>query len=143
MLSINENAIIVNADQTPGQVVFHNFEEIKAYMENGLSVYKNTEYSAENLDQAKADLEILKGIKKKLTKKKNELEKGYSMPIKEVKKQLDELIEMVKEPIAVIDKLIEEQKRIEIEEYARQHVVHPCALACHGALSSVLFPPMA
>lgn len=145
MLSINENAIIVNADQTPGQVVFHNFEEIKAYMETGLSVYKNTEYSAENLDQAKEDLEILKGIKKKLTDKKKELENGYSMPFEEVKKQLDELIDMVKEPMDVIDKMIKEHekeaKRIEIEEYARQQAAALGELADKVVGSGAFFNP--
>lgn len=121
---INANEIVVKAEQTPGSVSFDNFDDLKKYMEKGLSVYKTTEYTPANLDQAENDLKELKAIKKKLTDKKKELEKAYSMPIEEVKKQLDELIEMVKEPFDIIDKMIKEntklKKRKEIMEYAKQ-----------------------
>ncbi len=47
------------------------------------------------------------------------------MPIEEVKKQLEELIDMVKVPLDTIDKLIKENakkaKEQEIMEYARSH----------------------
>ena len=122
--SINVNEIVVMANQTPGQASFNNFEDLKKYMETGLSVYKTTEYTPENIDQAKQDLKELKAIKKKLTDKKKELEAAYSMPIEVVKEQLDELISMVKEPLNIIDKMIKEnakeEKKIEIMEYARE-----------------------
>ena len=121
---MNANEIVVLANQTPGRVAFHNFEELKKYMEHGLSVYKTTVYSCENLGQAEKDLKELKAIKKKLSDKKKELETAYSMPIEEVKCQLDELIAMVKEPMDLIDKMIKENareaKEREIMEYARK-----------------------
>ena len=124
MPSIDVNAIVVRADQVPGEVTFHNFEELKQYMEMGLSVYTTTVYTPENLDQAKKDLKDLKTIKKKLTDKKKELEAAYSKPIEEVKKQLDELLKMVKEPIDIIDKMIKDKEKSEKQEdimtYARQ-----------------------
>lgn len=121
--TINVNNIVVLADQTPGQVSFHNFEELKDYMEKGLSVYKTTVYTPDNLEQAENDLKDLKAIKKKLADKKKELETAYSMPIEEVKKQLDELLDMVKEPMDIIDKMIKENTKLakqkEIMAYAR------------------------
>ena len=112
------------ADQTPGNVSFHNFIELRDYMERGLSVYKNTAYTPDNLEQAEKDLKNLRAIKKKLTDKKTELEKAYSMPIEEVKKQLDELLGMVKEPIDIIDKMVKENEKLakkkEIMAYARE-----------------------
>lgn len=121
--TMNVNEIVVLADQTPGQVSFHNFDELKDYMERGLSVYKTTVYTPDNLDQAEKDLKDLKAIKKKLADKKKELETAYSMPIEEVKKQLDELLGMVKEPMDIIDKMIKENTKLakqkEIMEYAK------------------------
>jgi len=123
MGTIDVNAIVVRADQTPGQVAFHNFDELKEYMKRGLSVYKTTVYTPENLDQAEKDLKDLKAIKKKLADKKKELETAYSMPIEEVKKQLDELLSMVKEPMDIIDKMIKENAKLakekKIMDYAR------------------------
>ena len=98
---IDANEIIVRAEQTPGQVSFYNYEELKEYLEKGLSVYNTTEYTEENIDQAKADLKELNSIKKKLEVKKKELENAYSLPIEEVRKQLDELLGMVKEPMKI------------------------------------------
>ena len=124
MSSIDVNAIVVRADQVPGEVTFHNFEELKEYMEMGLSVYKTTVYTPENLDLAERDLKDLKAIKKKLADKKKELETAYSKPIEEVKKQIDELLKMVKEPMDIIDKMIKENAKIkkqkEIMTYARE-----------------------
>jgi DNA polymerase III epsilon subunit family exonuclease len=122
--AIDVNEIIVMADQTPGTASFNNFDKLKEYMESGLSVYKTTLYTTDNIEQAKQDLKDLKAIKKKLTDKKKELEAAYSMPIEVVKEQLDELISMVKEPMDIIDKMIKEnakeEKKIEIMEYARE-----------------------
>lgn len=127
MVSIDVNEIVVRAEQTPGQVNFHNFEELKEYMAVGLSAYKTTVYTPDNLKQAEKDLKDLKAIKKKIYDKKKELETAYSMPIEEVKKQLDELLAMVKEPMDIIDKMIKENKkeakRQEIMEYARKQTV--------------------
>ena len=36
MSSIDANAIVVRADQVPGEVTFHNFEELKQYLELSL-----------------------------------------------------------------------------------------------------------
>lgn len=120
---IHAENIVVEADQVPGRVSFHNFDELKQYMEKGLSVYNTTKYTVDNLVQAEQDLKELKAIKKKLTDKKKELETAYSMPIEEVKNQLEELIDMVKVPLDSIDRLIKENarkaKEQEIMEYAR------------------------
>ena len=49
---ISAQNIVVEADQTPGQVSFHNFAELKQYMERGLSVYNTTTYTVDNIKQA-------------------------------------------------------------------------------------------
>ena len=50
-------------------------------------------------------------MKKKLTEKRNELRDAYTMPIETVIEQLDELIEMVKEPYSIIDRMIKANKK--------------------------------
>ena len=118
------NEIVINAELTPGQVSFNNFEDLKSNLQQGLSVYKTTEYSADNIPQAEQDVKELKAIKKRLSDKKKELEAAYSMPIEKVKKQIDELISLVNEPLDMIDKLIKENaKRIKEQEiltYAKE-----------------------
>ena len=125
VMSLNE--ITVNAEQTPGQVYFYNYEELKKYISDGLSRYNNTAYTKDNIAQAERDLKALRKVKRKLTEKKKELETAYSLPIDNVKKQLDELINMVKEPLDIIDSMIKEAKRDEkktqIMEYAREKSV--------------------
>lgn len=75
---------------------------------------------------AKSDLKELKAIKKKLADKKNELKEAYSRPIADVTKQLDELLQMVKEPIDIIDKIVKDSekkvKRQKIMEYAENQM---------------------
>ena len=145
MSSIDVNAIDVRADQVPGEVTFHNFEELKQYMKAGLSVYTTTVYTPENLDKAKKDLKDLKAIKKKLADKKKELEAAYSKPIEEVKNQLDELLKMVNEPIGIIDKIIKDKEKSERQEdimaYARQQAAVLGEYADRVVESSAFFNP--
>lgn len=124
MMNVEANAIEIIADQTPGLAHFYNFDEVKTYLSQGLSIYKTTAYTPDNLPQAQKDLKELKAIRKKLTDKKKELEAAYTLPIEEVKKQLDELIDMVKEPLDYIDKMVKEvekaAKEKDILAYAKE-----------------------
>ena len=121
---VNENQITIVTEQHPGQVSFHNFDEVRKLLGEGLSQYKDVVYSSDRIDDAKKDRDKLKAIKKKLTEKEKEIEAAYSLPYVNVKKQLDELIEMVKEPLSIVDKFIKAQevlaKRKEISEYAEK-----------------------
>ena len=122
--TMDSKEIVVRAEQTPGKVSFYNYEDLKEYLGNGLSIYNNTVYTPENIDQAERDLKVLRSIKKKLYDKKKELEEAYSLPIETVKKQLDELLNMVKEPMNIIDNMIKENRKLakknEIMEYAKR-----------------------
>lgn len=108
---LNPNNIVIAARQVPGEVAFDNFQEIKDYLKKGLDVYNRTEYSVENIEQAREALQVLKTIKKQLTEKRNELRDAYTMPIEKVVEQLDELIEMVKKPYSIIDRMIKANKK--------------------------------
>ena len=62
---MNENEIVVLAKQTPGIVTFDNFIELKSFLQQGLAIYNETEYTVDNIEQAEEDLKVLKNIKKK------------------------------------------------------------------------------
>lgn len=124
---INVNEVVIQADQTPGTAYFENFNELKSYLQNGLEVYNLTEYSIDNIEQARNDFVVLKALRKKLTDKRKALQTEYTMPIEKVLEQIDELIEMVKGPYTAIDRMLKlnakEIKRIDILSYARKQAL--------------------
>ena len=65
----------VLAEQTPGEVTFKNFEELKRNLKDSLSVFESTEYTPDNLNEAIENREQLKAVKKKLTDKKKQMAK--------------------------------------------------------------------
>ena len=118
------NEIIIRAEQRPGEASFYNYNEIREYLDAELLAYRSKEYSLANFREAETDLRVLRAVKKKLYNKKKELETAYKMPIKEVIRQLDELIDMVKEPMNILDRFIKNHekdiKEQRIYEYAEQ-----------------------
>ena len=115
--------ITLVTELTPGNASFNNYDEVKQYLQSELMAYNNTSYSMDNIDQAMEDFVVLKAVRKRLTSKRKELEKAYTMPIEEVMSQLDELIEMVKVPYTVVDRFLKAHekdiKEREILAYAR------------------------
>lgn len=109
--------------QKPGIAKFDNFDSIKKLLQKKLSIYKTSSYNSSTLKEAENDLKELKSIKKVLSDKKKEIEHIYSMPIEEVKDKFNELIEMVKEPLDFLDKLVTDnyrkEKEKEIYNYAK------------------------
>ena len=124
MSEFDENKFMILAEQKPGQVQFHNYDELKLMLTEGLKKYTNIIYQPEQVDDAKSDLKVLKSIKKKITDKRKELEDAYSAPYQDVKTKLNELVSLIDEPLKVIDKYIKDeelsQKHKEIEVYARK-----------------------
>lgn len=118
----------VLATSAPGVVSFSNFKELKSALIGELSSFKTEVYTADTMQDAMEDREQLKVIKKKLTDKKKEIEAIYNKPYEEVKKQLDELIALVKEPYDIIDKFIKSQEKMDKErvifDYARNKASH-------------------
>lgn len=121
---LNLNLIKVEEDLLSDKVVFSNFFELKKYIENGVSYYKRFVYTVDNVDQAEADYETLKSVKNKLMKIKREMKNDFNRPIEEIQEQLDDLIDMVKEPLSYIEKVVKEKrnesKKIEILKYANE-----------------------
>ena len=118
------NEIVIRAEQRPGEASFNNYNEVKQYLCSELTIYKEKAYSLDNFREAELDLKVLRAVKKKLYDKRKELENAYKMPINEVLQQMDELIDMVKEPMNILDRFIKSHekdiKERRIYEYAEQ-----------------------
>lgn len=110
-MMLDARNFLVLAEQTPGEVTFKNFEELKRNLKDSLSVFESTVYTPDNLNEAIENREQLKAVKKKLTDKKKQIEKAYTLPYEEVKGMLDELIDMVKGPLNRADEIIKECER--------------------------------
>ena len=117
------NEIVVVAAQVPGEASFDNYDALKSYLKTGLETYNNTEYSLDNIEQARRDHFVLKSVRKKLTDTKKSILAEYSVPIEQVVQQLDELIDMVNGPYRSLDRMLKsnakEIKRLDIMNYAQ------------------------
>lgn len=97
---MNELQVIVQ--QTPGTVTW-NYEDLKAAITNALAVYKKTEYDDSNIGQAKKDRTMLNKLSESVNKRKIEIKKKCLEPYEDIEKQAKELMEIIQEPIKVID----------------------------------------
>ena len=120
--------IVVEAQQTPGVVLFENYEQLKASISKGVSYYSNFEYTIDNYQLALKHHNELKHVKNALEKTKREIVKNYNAPLETVEQRIEELINLIKVPFKKLDTFIKqnekESKRHEILKFART-----CALS--------------
>ena len=105
--------------QVPGIAELDNFDEIKAYLDQRLDVYRNLVYSEDSLKTAKADKAQLNKLKKALDTRRKEIKAVYMEPYLRIEAQIKELTAMIDEPLAAIDGFVEdmeaEEKRQKLE----------------------------
>lgn len=102
---MNELQVVVQ--QTPGTVTW-NYEDLKKAITNALEVYKTTEYDDSNIGQAKKDRAMLNKLSKSVNDRKIEIKKKCLEPYELIETQAKELMEIIQEPIAVIDERLTE-----------------------------------
>lgn len=96
-----------------------NNEELKAEIAEKVKDYKNLVYTDNQIKDAKADRAKLNKLVKALEDKRKEVKKECLQPYEKFESQIKEVIEIVNEPIALIDgqvKEYEEQKKKEKQE---------------------------
>ena len=103
--------LVVQAQQTPGVVLFNNYEQLKASIGNGVSYYSQFEYSLENYQIALKHHNELKHVKSVLEKTKREIVKNYNAPLEIVEKRIDELIDLIKIPYKKVDTFIKQNEK--------------------------------
>lgn len=101
-----------------------NFEELKAWITEKADLYSAMVYTDEQVKQAKADLADLRRLRKAMNDERIRREKEYMQPFKELKSQIDVLIDIIDKPIMQIDGYVKasdekekEEKRAKIAEY--------------------------
>ena len=125
--------LVIHAEQEPGIVRLHNYDMLKAQLEQGLEYYHGVVYSVDDIDTAIQHRDELKTVKKILEDKKKEIEAAYLAPYTDVEAKLTELIDMVKVPFKIVDDFIKvaekESKRREILAFAEKKaaVLGECA----------------
>lgn len=115
--------LVVQAQQSPGIVMFENYEQLKTSISNGVSYYSNFEYTLDNYQLALKHHNELKHVKSALEKAKREIVKSYNAPLETVEKRIEELINLIKVPFKKLDIFIKqnekESKKYEILSFAK------------------------
>lgn len=116
--------LVVQTEQTPGIVLFNNYEELKTNITNGVSYYSEFEYTLENYQVALKHHNELKHVKNILEKTKREIVKSYNAPLEIIEKRIDELIDLIKVPFKKVDTFIKQNeknsKKYEIFIFAKE-----------------------
>jgi hypothetical protein len=117
------NEISVVVEQTPG-VITTNFAELKLALKEQMQIYKELTVTEENKAERKKDISTLKKIQKAINDERIKQERKYMETFENYKNESKEMIEIINEPILLIDmqvKEMEEKARLskisEITEY--------------------------
>jgi len=113
----------VIVQQTPG-VITTNFAELKLALKEQMQIYKELTVTEENKAERKKDISTLKKIQKAINDERIKQERKYMETFENYKSESKEMIEIINEPILLIDmqvKEMEEKARLlkiaEITEY--------------------------
>lgn len=97
--------IRVSEYQLPEAIRF-NFEELKNEISAKTEVYKNMVYTVNDIKAAKSDRAELNKLKKAINDERIKRQKDYMVPFDAFKKQVDEIIAIINEPIDIIDEQV-------------------------------------
>lgn len=89
----------------PEKIAF-NYEELKQELSNKVKMYETLVYTDDQIKNAKADRADLNRLKKALNDERIRREKEYMRPFNAFKTQINEIIGIIDNPVALIDKQI-------------------------------------
>ena len=104
-----------------------NYDEVKAWVEDGLANYKGRVYTEETVADAKKERAVLNKLAEAIDSKRKEMKATYLSPYEQFDKQAKELTAMIKDCSAEIDAQVknfdeirkqEKRQKIETELYA-------------------------
>jgi hypothetical protein len=121
------NELQIEVKLTPGSLST-NFDEIKINVSEQMQIYKELEVTEENKADRKKDIAVLRKFLKAIAEKESEIRNLCLAPYNEFKKRSAEIIEIINEPIRIIDNQVKEfedkQRLLKIAEikkfYAEQ-----------------------
>lgn len=101
-----------------------NHEEIKNEVAQKVKMYTNIVYTEDQIKEAKADRAKLNKFVKALEDKRKEIKKQCLAPYDDFEKKMKEIIAVVHEPIAIIDKQVkgyEDDKKVKKHEKIKEY----------------------
>lgn len=102
---MNNLQILVN--QQPG-IITTNFDDIKAELSAQMEIYKALEVTEESKQERKKDVATLRKLVKAVNEKRIEVKKKCLKPYEAFEEQAYELVEIINEPIRLLDSQIKE-----------------------------------
>lgn len=102
-----EMQLKMNEYQLP-EIISFNYSELKQELSEKVQMYTTLVYTDDQITEAKKDRASLNRLKKALNDERIRLEKEYLEPFNKFKAQINEIIQIIDEPIAVIDKQVKE-----------------------------------
>lgn len=99
-----------------------NFDEVKAYLNGQLEVYRNMVFTEDSIKEGKDTIANLRKEKKALSDRLKDVKKAYLVPLDNFMEKANELVDMFDAPICFINEQLEEYEAKRVEE-KRQLVV--------------------
>lgn len=130
---MNELQVIVT--QKPAEISF-NFNEIKQGLSEQMEIYKSMEVTEEVLAERKKDVTTLRNMAKAIDDKRKEVKNSLMIPYVEFEKKAKELIEIINEPIELINKQVKEYD--EKQKVAKKQKAYDYYLQKMGGQSETL-----
>lgn len=109
----------INEVQLPEQITF-NYEELKQELTEKVSMYETLVYTDEQIKEAKVDKASLNKLKKALNDERIRREKEYMKPFDDFKAKINEIIDIIDKPVALIDKQVKEYELKQKQEKKEQ-----------------------
>lgn len=112
----------VKVSYKQADIVFENFEEIKAALAEQMEVYNSLEITEDGKQTAKKDVATLRKIKKAIEDRRKEIKQTVMEPYNGLEKQVKELTALIDQPINMITSKLDEYEQRRIEE-KKLHIV--------------------
>lgn len=109
----------INEVQLPEEITF-NYEELKQELTEKVSMYETLVYTDEQIKEAKVDKASLNKLKKALNDERIRREKEYMKPFDDFKAKINEIIDIIDKPVALIDKQVKEYEIKQKQEKKEQ-----------------------
>jgi DNA polymerase III epsilon subunit family exonuclease len=133
------NELKVISTQKAGTIEW-NFGDLKQQLQQIVSMYTSLVYTEDSIKDAKKDKASLNKLKKTIEDKRKEIKKIYLAPYLEIETQAKELVQLINEPVEIIDGIIKAFEEREKEAKRRAIKLYfDSKSECLGSLADTIF----
>lgn len=105
----------VKVNQQAG-VISSNFDDIKAQVESAVSVYRNVIVTEDTVKSSKKDIADLRKARKEVEDVRKSIKKSFMQPYTEFEDKCKEILQIIDEPIALMESQTKEFEEIKRQE---------------------------